>query len=197
MPLHENGVAATMTAMKSQITFRQVALIVLAVLVSMAVANFDKLLPHRWQTYTAPDGSFSVELPGKPTVETTPVPVEGGSTTPMTMVSVNPTSSTSYMCSYAEDESIRRKSADEALESARDGSLRKTQGTLISQKRTTVQGYPALDMQMRARGNSLVDSRLILVGDRLYMVMAVAMVPEEGEAKTVQRMFESFKIIKQ
>jgi hypothetical protein len=85
-----------MTPMKSQITFRQVALIMLAGVVSVAVANYDKLLPHRWQTYTAPDGSFSVELLGKPTVETTPVPVEGGSTTPMTMVTVNPTNSTAY-----------------------------------------------------------------------------------------------------
>jgi hypothetical protein len=185
-----------MMAMKSQITFRQVALIVFAVLVSMAVANYDKLLPRRWETYTAPDGSFSVELPGKPAVETTQAPVEGGGTTALTLVSVKPTSATAYMCSYAEDENIGTKPPDEALESARDGSLSKTEGTLISQKRMTVQGHPALDMQARARGNSLVDSRMIVAGKRLYMIMAVSSGQQDREEKTIQRMFESFKIIK-
>jgi len=186
----------TMTTMKSRISLRQVALIVFGVLIAMAVANYDKLLPHRWHTYTAPDGSFSIELPGEPTVESTQAPVEGGGTTSMTLVSVKPTKSTAYMCSYVEDENFTRKSPDEALESARDGSLRKTQGTAISQKRMTVQGYPALDMQARARGNSLLDSRLIVADKRLYIIMAVATVPEDREPKTIQRMVESFTMIK-
>jgi len=182
--------------MKSQITFRQVVLIVFGVLVATAVANYDKLLPHRWQTYTAPDGSFSIELPGKPVVEIAQVSVEGGGAALMTSVSASPTSSTVYTCSYAEGENIASKSPEEALESARDGSLRKTQGTVISQKRTTVQGYPALDLQSRARGNSLIDSRLILTDKRFYMIMAVTTAPQDREEKTIQRMVESFKIIK-
>jgi len=182
--------------MKTIITFRQVGVIILAVLGSMAVANYDKLLPHKWQTYTATDGSFSVELPGSPTVETTQAPVEGGGTTAMNLVSVKPTNTTVYGCSYVEDENLARKSADEALDSARDGSLRKTQGTVISQKRGIVQGYPALDMQARARGNSLLDSRMIVVGKRLYMILAVATTEQDREAKTIQRVLDSFKIIK-
>ena len=101
------------------------------------------------------------------------------------------------MCSYAEDENIEKKSPDEALESGRDGSLRKIQGTVISQRRMTVQGYPALEMQARARGESLVDSRMIVAGKRLYMIMAVASVQQDREPKTIQRMFESFKVITQ
>ncbi len=185
-----------MATVKSQISLRQIGLIVFGVLVAMAVANYDKLLPRRWQTYAAPDGSFSVELPGEPVVETAQAPIDGGGTRPLTLVSVKPTKTTAYMCSYVEDQNLEKKSPDEALESARDGSLLKTQGTVISQKRTTVQGYPALDMQARARGNSLLDSRMIVVVKRLYMIMAVATVPEDRDAKTIQRMFESFKIIK-
>ena len=124
-------------------------------------------------------------------------PVEGGGVTPLTLVSVNPTSNTVYMYSYAEDQNIEKKSPDEALESGRDGSLRKIQGTVISQRSMTVQGYPALEMQARARGESLVDSRMIVAGKRLYMIMAVASVQQDREPKTIQRMFESFKIIGQ
>lgn len=195
-PLYRNYRVSKITTVKSKVSLRQIGLIVFAVLVAMAVANYEKLLPHRWQTYTAPDRSFSVELPGEPAVETTQAPVDGGGTMPMTLVSVKPTKNTAYMCSYVEGENIERKSPDEALESARDGSLRKTQGTVISQNRTTVQGYPALDMRARARGNSLLDSRMIVVDKRLYMILAVATVPKDREEKTIQRMVESFNIIK-
>ena len=182
--------------MKSQITFRQVAAIVFAVIVATAVANYEKLLPHRWQTFTASDGSFSVDLPGEPKVETAQAPVDGGGVVPVTMVSVKPSSSTVYMCSYLDDENIGRKSADDALNSARDGSLRKTQGTVVSQNRTMVQGYPALDMQARARGNSLLDARFVIAKNRLYIIMAATTVPEDREAKTIQRIIDSFKILK-
>lgn len=182
--------------MKSQITFRQIALIVFGVLVASAVANYDKLLPHRWQTYTAPDNSFTVELPGKPLSETTQAPIEGGGTKPMTLVSVKPTTRTAYMCSYAEDENIGSKSPDEVLEAARDGSLSKTQGTVISQKRLTVQGYPALEIQARARGNSLLDARIVVAGKRLYVIMAVATGEQDREANAIRRIFDSFKVMR-
>ena len=89
-----------------------------------------------------------------------------------------------------------RNRPDQALESARDGSLGKIQGALLNQKRIEVQGYPALEMQARARGNSLVDSRMIVAGNRLYMIMAVATVEQDREPKTVRRVFESLRILR-
>lgn len=180
--------------MQSKITIQQAALMVFTI-AALALSSCDKPISRTWQTYTAPDGTFSVELPGKPSVETISVPLEGR-TVPMTLVSVNPTSSTVYACSYVEDEAVAKKSSDQALESARDGSLRKTEGTVINQKRLTVQGYPALEMQANARGNSLLDSRFIIVGKRLYTIMAVTTVKQDREAQTIQRVFESFNIIK-
>lgn len=195
-PLRRQTPFGTMAPMKSKITARQIVLIVFGVLVAMAVANYDKLLPHSWKTYAAPDGSFSIEFPGQPTVETKQSPVEGGATRTITMVSVQTTSSTVYTCTYFEDETLSTRSPDDVLESARDGSLNKTQGTVITQSRLTVQGYPALEMQARARGNSLLDSRMILAGKRLYMVMAVATTGQDREAKTVRRVIDSFRILK-
>jgi hypothetical protein len=182
--------------MKSHITVGRIVTIVVAVLIATAVANYDRLWPHAWQTYTAPDGSFSIEFPGKPSVEAAEAPAEGGGSRPMTIVSVEPTKSTDYMCSYVEDDTIEGRSSDEVLESARDGSLRKTQGTLISQERLTLQGFPALNMQAHARGNSLLEGRIILAGKRLYIIMAVTTVEEDREPKTVQRVLDSFKINK-
>lgn len=182
--------------MSSQIPARRILGIAVAVVIAIGIAEYDKILPHTWQTYTAPDGTFSFELPAKPTVEQAEAPIEGRAPQPMTMVSAQPTDGTDYMCSYSADAGFTTASPDQVLESARDGSLRKTGGTVIQQRRLTVQGFPALEMQAHARGNSLIDARLILVGKRLYVIMAVATKEDEREPKTVQRVLNSFKILK-
>jgi len=112
------------------------------------------------------------------------------------MIIAEPTSTTAYTCSYFDNANIRKEPPNEALESARDGSLAKIQGTLLSQNQTSIQGYPALGWQARARGDSLVDSHMILVGDRLYIITAVATAKKDREPKTLQRVFDSFKLTK-
>lgn len=171
--------------------------IVVAVVVAVAVANYDKLLPHKWHTYTAPDGSFSIELPSEPAVKTVQVPVPGGGTRTASVVTAEATKTTAFTCSYLDDDSGQIKSPDQALESGRDGSLRQTQGTLISQERLTVQGFPALDVHASAAGNSLLDSRMVLAGKRLYMIVAVATVAEDRDPNTIRRVLDSFKILDQ
>jgi hypothetical protein len=92
------------------------------------------------------------------------------------MITATPTDHTSYVFTYVEREKVGQQSPDQALAGARDGALRKVQGTLLTQKTITVQGYPGLDVQARARGNSFVDLRFVVVGNRLFMIMAVATV---------------------
>ena len=181
---------------KSKISAQQIILIIVAVLISTAVANYDKLLPHRWQTYTSPDGNFSVELPGKPGVESAQAPVEGGGMLPITIISTQPNAATAYMCSYVENENLASKSADDILNAARDGGLAKIQGTVKSEKRLTIQDYPALTVQANARGNSLADIQIVVAGKRLYMLMVVNTVAQDREEKSVERMFRSFKVLK-
>jgi hypothetical protein len=98
------------------------------------------------------------------------------------------------MFTYLENENVAQKSPDQALVSARDGGLRKIQGTVLAQEKITVQGYPGLDVQARARGNSLADLRFVVVGNRLVMIMALATAEQHREPKTVQRVLDSLKI---
>ena len=180
--------------MKLKISGHQIGVIIVAVVGAVLVAHYDELLPHRWQTYVAPDGTFSIELPGKPTVETTQAPVEGGGNITFHLVNAGSGGSRAYSCAYVELEDASQKSPDQVLESARDGSLRKVQGTLVTQNQLMVQGFPGLQYQAHGRANSLMDSRMVLVGKRLYMIMAVAADGEKAEPETVQRMFNSFRI---
>lgn len=65
--------------------------------VAIPVANYDELLPHRWETRIVPDSSLSIEVSGKPAVETTHAPIERSRATRMTLVSVEPSNGT-LMC---------------------------------------------------------------------------------------------------
>jgi hypothetical protein len=179
---------------KLKVTGPQIVGVIFSLVVSVLVAHYDELLPRHWETYIAPDGTFSIELPGKATLETSQAPLEGGGTIPFHTVSVASSGNSAYSLAYVENKNVGEKSPAQALESARDGSLRKVQGTLVMQNRITVQGFPGLEMQAQTRGNAFMDSRILVVGDRLYMIMVVAGSEQDREPKTVQRIFDSFKL---
>ena len=88
------------------------------------MAHYDELLPYRWETYDAPDRTFSVPLPGKAQVETTQVPLEGGETAIAHVIGAPLQDNTVYSCTYTEHGNINDKAPDHLLDSARDGSLR-------------------------------------------------------------------------
>ena len=112
------------------------------------------------------------------------------------LVTANPgTTHTAYSCAYYDHEGIVGNSPDEVLVAARDGALRKTKGTLLGEKRIEVEGYPALDTQESA-GSERYDSRMIVVGKRFYIITAFARTKEDREEKTVQRVLNSFKILR-
>jgi hypothetical protein len=69
--------------------------------------------------------------------------------------------------------------------------IRGVQGTLVSEKRLTIQGHPARDVQITTRGNAAFDNRIILAGSRLYILM-VADVTGRHDAQNVERFFNSF-----
>jgi hypothetical protein len=57
------------------------------------------------------------------------------------------------MITCVEHPNVGQKPPDQALDAAPDGGLGKIQGTPLTQNKITVQGYPGLDVQARARGN--------------------------------------------
>jgi hypothetical protein len=180
--------------MKIKAINRQVAGAILGALIAMAILHYDDLLPHRWQTYTAPDASFSIDLPGKPVVESVPIPLDGGGSHAANMISVEPTQKTGYICAFFDKPDLAKLSTEKALDSMRDGGLARIQGKVLWEKPITIQGHPGIELQARARGGLLVDMRLCLVGTRAYVIMAIARDDTDREFKTVRRFFDSFKM---
>jgi len=174
---------------------KQFANIIVAVLIMTVIANYDDFLPYRWQTFSAADGSFSAQFPGKPEVEDQQVQLPGGGTATVHQVIAAPTKKASYGCTYFEDPRLASNSAEEVLDAARDGSISKIQGSLIHEQRLDVDGHPARDVEVRARGNSLVEMRLVTVGQRTFMLMVVESARRSADSKNVRKFFDSLKFV--
>jgi hypothetical protein len=184
--------------MKPPNRFHVIIIIVFGVMVGIGVlGNLNTLLVPHWKTYTAPDGSFSVQFPGEPSVEAQQAPREGGGTVTVNIFLVELWRGPTYICTYVEDDAIRNGAPGERLNAFRDAALRKIRGTVISQKRMDVLGYPVLEMQARAEPSAVMDTRIIIAGNRLYMLGVMGTDGEyRRKSEYVQRMFESFRILK-
>jgi len=169
-------------------------LIFISTVCAYFVAHYDEWLPHRWQTYTANDGAFSIEFPGKPAFDTSQVAVDGGGSQTINLINASPSANTYYSIAYLNQENYGGTSPEDALSRARDGSLQKIQGRLISEKSMQVDGYPAVEIQANARGNSTFDARFVVTGHRLYMLASVASNSSDREATTLKRFMNSFHI---
>ncbi len=173
---------------------KQIGGIIFAVLLSQVIVYREELIPYRWQTFNSPDGKFSINLPGKPIVDQgQQVPVAGGDAAIIYGVGTQPNDHAAYNCTYVENANLITKSPDELLSIARDGGLKNAQGTLIAEKQITVDGHPARDIQAHTTGNSAYDARLVLVGNRMYMLMVIDTSKRSRDAKNVQKFFDSFK----
>lgn len=189
-------VETTKVAKKPVITKSQIATILFAVLLMTIIAHYDDFLPYRWQTFRARDGSFSVEFPGKPVASESPVQLAAGGTAVADVITAQPRKDAVYTCAYFVDPRLASSSAEDALSSAREGSVSRVQGTVVNERNIEVDGYPAQDVAVRARGNSLMDMRLIAVGRRMFALMVIDTDRQQPDSKDIQKFFDSLKLSK-
>jgi hypothetical protein len=164
-----------------------VAAAILAILSSTAC---NRAPAYEWRTLEAPDGTFSVALPGDAIEENTPTKSVTGGSFVSHSLKVRTPRNAAYGCSWWEDPSLRDRTAEQILDTARDGGLSGTNGKLLSEKRLMVHGYPARDIRAIARGNSAYDNRLVVVGNRLYTLLVLD-VSGKRDTENVERFFNS------
>lgn len=117
---------------------RRITVIVIAVLISTIAARYDDFLPYRWQTFNAPDGSFSVQFPGKPEVADRQLESATGVAILLHQVTATPSRSISYFCVHYDEPRLATETVEEVLNSSRDSSIRNVQGRLVSEQRLEV-----------------------------------------------------------
>jgi hypothetical protein len=162
---------------------------ILLVVGALALCGFES----QWVPYTAKDGSFTVNLPGTPKVETNSQKV-GAINVVSTMYSMGDDSS-GFIAVQTTDIPPGAPSLtnEQRLNGARDGSVANVAGArLVSDKAITLGKWPGREYDVSV-GANLMHCRIYMVKKRLYMMMALTTDGKPSMAE-VRAFFNSFKL---
>ena len=144
--------------------------------------------------YSPQDSSYTIAFPARATAEQLTVPGADGPVT-VDLVSADPSKSEDYSCMFFVRPKGDDRTLDTLLTDSRDGSMAKIQGVIGAQKRFTLDGNQVLETTGKARGDSQFVQRIIAVGNRVYMLMAVSTDGPPNQ-KTLQHWINSFRVLK-
>ncbi len=150
-----------------------------------------------WQTVNRPDDGFKVEMPIDTKEIQIPAYNESGGADQVNMIYSNPASDTSFSVAWADNPPVVRASGrnpDRTLDMARDEALARTQTSLVNETSSTQGGNPARDILARNVGGGAIDFRLILTGQRLYMMIAAFPSMNARREQDVARFFNSLTL---
>lgn len=167
-----------------------VAATLLAILTSTAC---NRTPAYEWRPLEAPDGTFSVALPGDAVKEDTPTKSVTGGYFIVHSFKSRASKNAAYGCSWWEDPSFKGRTAEQILETARGSGLSGINGKLLTEKRLIFRGHPARDIQAIARGNATYDNRLVVVGNRLYTLLVLD-VSGNRDRQNVEKFFNSLVV---
>ncbi len=143
-----------------------------------------------WHQVDAPDGTFSVTLPGDSVKEDTPTKsVTGGSFVSHSFRTRSSKSvgNAAYACAWWEDPTLKGRTSEQILDSMRSNGLSVLHSELLEEKRFTIQGHPARDIRAIIPGHDY-DNRIVVVGNRVYSLMIVS---EKRDSRYVEKFFNS------
>jgi hypothetical protein len=145
----------------------------------------------------SPDG-FKVEMPADIKDLQIPAYNEVGGSDQVSMIFANPDAETTFAVAWADDPPVARTNGDDPekiLDMARDDAMARTQTSLTGETQTTVAGYPARDFSARNWSGGVMNSRMIYIKPRLYMLVASFPSARARREEDVLRFFNSFAIV--
>jgi hypothetical protein len=160
-------------------------------------ANSD-LQPARvaWRPVERAQDGFTIDMPAETTEIRIPAYDAKGGAEQMNMLVSMPNADTTYAIAWDDNPPVERangESVEQTLDKARDGALARTRTMLIGESKASYMGYPARNFSARNDNGGLFDARLVLAGNRLYM-MIVSFPAESARLKQdVNHFFDSFK----
>jgi hypothetical protein len=149
-----------------------------------------------WQTVDRPQAGFELEMPSDTKDLQLPAYNENGGTQTISMIYSNPDSASTFSITWADNPPVveaNNRSIDHIMDMARDGALERTQTTLISESHRAPGGNPARDFIARNSSGGVMDTRLVMVGNRLYMLSAAFPSMSARREQDVKRFFGSFQ----
>lgn len=151
-----------------------------------------------WQKVDRTPDGFKIEMPADSKEIQIPAYNGTGGSEQVAMLYAYPDADTSFSVAWADNPPVSRANqanADSTLNEARDNALARTQSTLVSESKNNRQGFPARDFIGRNSGGGIFNARLVLAGQRLYML--TASFPSSGARRDqdVKHFFDSFTVV--
>ncbi len=162
-------------------------------------ANADLRPAHiDWVKVDRSFQGFTVDMPSGTSEIEVPAYNQQGAAEQVTMIYSYPDAETSFSVSWEDNPPVMQASggsADLTLDMARDDALTRSQCRLVSESRTTLDGYPVRDFVGRNESGGVFNARLILVGQRLYLLMSAFPSVTARRDSDVTRFFNSFHLV--
>jgi len=146
-----------------------------------------------WSEYRPPGVGFRLEMPAQWQTSSQDVPTDLGKIA-MHMATVD-MGTKAYMAIHSTfpQSHIDRTPAELLLDNARDGAVKNVKGTLLSEQKIKLGGYPGRHIVVNTKDNRIAQ-RFVLYGNKLIQAIYVGAAGEETQPNAV-RFFNSFAVV--
>lgn len=151
-----------------------------------------------WQSVDRTPDGFKIQMPADYKEIQVPAYNEQGGAEQVDMIYSYPDTETCYSVAWADDPPVERANSnvpDRTLDMARDGAMTRTQTTLVEESTFSQQGFPGRYFSSRNLGGGVMNSRLVLARNRLYMLTATFPTAGARRDEDVARFFSSFTVV--
>ena len=150
-----------------------------------------------WKDNRSDDCRCSAQFPGTPQTKSQKMQSSIGPLDSK-MIMLEVPNSAFYALAYVDypKEEVGKANPDKLLDGARDGAVGKVKGTLKSETKISMNGFPGRELRIEAPGDIALAARIYLVKERLYQTLVVTPKPR-SEAPEVKKFLDSFKFDKQ
>ncbi|MEH2079560.1 MAG: hypothetical protein V7K89_05955 [Nostoc sp.] len=153
----------------------------------------------QWKLYTAPDGRFTILMPGSPSRNTEYQKTYMGEITLEIFVAQPPKQQVAYIVAYNDFPYSYGQMADPeaVLNNARDMALKTTKSNLISQQNIrSSNNHSGKEIEYINSGGKITINRMYVAEGRLYQVMAITTKKQQKTlAKTIAGYLNSFHLV--
>jgi hypothetical protein len=148
-----------------------------------------------WKEFRSAEGSFSVLMPGIPEEQAQTIDTLAGAVDAHLFVLA--AEDAAYLVSYSDYPKIvvQQSNADDILDGVRDGEAANVRGALLSEQIISLDDYPGRELKIDTLdGKVTLRSRIFLVNNRLYQVVAVIPKDHPTSDKNIDKFLESFTL---
>ncbi|MBE9051049.1 hypothetical protein IQ243_11595 [Nostocales cyanobacterium LEGE 11386] len=153
----------------------------------------------QWKLFTAPDGRFTVLMPGQPERNSETQKTYMGEINLEMFVAQPPKQEVAYVVVYNDFPYSYGQMANPQtiLNNARDMALKTTRSNLISQRNIrSSNGHPGKEIVYINTGGKITKNRMYVTEGRLYQVMAITTRKQQQTlAKTITGYLNSFHVV--